>query len=130
MNMSKPAEKMIIVIIVLAVALTAVGVVLCLTLDYFSSDDALPYALGLLLTSALNVLKVFIIEKQSQRIMKMENPKTGKHYVTFQYFIRYILTGLVLVAAALIPFIGLWGAIIGVLTMQIAAFSIKFMRLD
>lgn len=130
MNMSIPAKKMIFIIIVLAVVLIVVGVVLCLTLDFFSPDDAFPYALGLLLTSALNVFKVFVIEKQSQRIMKMDDPKTGKHFVTFQYFIRYILTGLVLVAAALIPFIGLWGAIIGILTMQIAAFSIKFMKLD
>ena len=121
---------MIYTIMVLAAISIAVGAVLCLTLDFFSRDDAFPYALGVLLTSALNVLKVVLIEKQSQRVMGMDDPKTGKHYITFQYFIRYILTGLVLVAAALVPFIGLWGAIIGILTMQIAAFSIKFMKLD
>ena len=106
------------------------GVMLCLFVPSIPADEAFPVALGVFLSSALNVMKVMLLERTVQKVMDMETAKESKAYVASQYIIRYVLTGVILVAAALTPFINLWGAIAGIFTMQIAVFFIRFMKIN
>lgn len=133
-KLSLAAKKMIMVICVVAVLIMIGGAVYFVVFTEDAINDkllkTLAFALGALLTSALNVLKVFLLERNVQRILDMTDPTSTKGFVTVQYMIRYVLTGVVLVVAALTPFINLWSAILGVLSMQIAAFALRFMKVD
>ena len=91
---------------------------------YYRSLDFLPFALGALLGVALNVVKVLMLDKTVNRAVQMEKARAG-NYIRIQLFLRYVLTGLVFLAAVLIPFINIWGAAIGVCTLQIALFFAK-----
>ena len=130
MSISAPAKKMIIIIAIATAAIMAVGAALYLALGSLPSGEALPFAIGVLLTSSLNALKVYLLDRTVKRALDMEDAKSGKSYMTFQYMLRYLLTGAVLVVAALTPFINLIGAIVGIFTMQIGAYSVKFMKIE
>ena len=135
--MSVAARKMIISIIVVSLVFIAAGVLIAS--GHKCTDDCahllewikpLPFALGVILMAGLNVAKVFMIERAVKQTMEIGSVKSGKNYIRLQYLARFGLTAAVLIAAALTPFIDLWGAAAGVLTFQIAAFSLKFMKLD
>jgi uncharacterized protein (DUF58 family) len=83
------------------------------------------FALGVSLTSALNLLKVFWLEQTVNKSLSMESP-AGENYVRMQFLLRNFLTLAVLVAAALShPYINLVGAVLGIFTFKIATFSLR-----
>jgi len=92
---------------------------------YYRSFSVFPFALGVFLTSALNVLKVIMIERAVEKVVNMKGKNAGS-FIGFQYILRFLLTGAVLVLAAKVPFINLWGAVAGIFTLQIAAYSMRF----
>ena len=94
------------------------------SLAYFRGPGFLPFAYGVLLTCALNCVKVLMIERTVKRAAEM--PGGSGAWGGGQYLIRYVLTGAVLVVAALSDHINLWGAIIGIFTFQIAAHMLRF----
>jgi len=83
-------------IIVAAVIIIAAGTV------YYRSLAALPFALGVIITSCLNILKVRMLEKTVYKVVGMDDQEAGKNVVRFRYLLRYFLTGIVLVAVGLI----------------------------
>jgi len=85
----------------------------------------LQFALGALLGIAASVVRVIILDKTVQKAVNMEKDKAA-NYVRLLGFVRLILAGLVLLLAALVPFVNLWGAAAGILSHQIAAYSLKF----
>jgi len=91
---------------------------------YYRSFAFLPFAFGALLGAALNILKVVLLDHTVKRVIAMGN-KNAESYVRFQHFLRYLLTGLVFLASALLPFINIWGTAAGICTMQIAIFFAK-----
>jgi len=121
---------MVTVIAVSAVIIVAGGLLLCILLDSLPTGEAFPFALGVVLTSVLNILKIFMLERTAKKIVEMTDPNAGKNYLRLQYLFRFFLTGAILLAAAVTPFINMLGAIAGVFTLQIAAFSLKFIKLD
>jgi len=124
MKLSLPAQKMILAIVVSSLVFIGGGAV------FYRSISALQFALGVILTSALNIWKVVMLERNIEKILSLEEKSAGKKFVQLQFLLRYLLTGLVLYAAAKTPFINLWGAIAGVFTLKIAAISMKFMKFD
>jgi len=129
-NLSLPVRKMIFVIGVSATVFILGGTA------FYRSLEALYFAIGVLLTSALNVFKVVLLERTVKKVVDMEQPDAGKNYVRLQYLLRYFLTGLVLLAAGLVsvyvkpPFINIWGAVAGLFTLQIAVIAVRSMKLD
>jgi len=119
MKLSGNAKSMLSAIGVSSLLFIAAGAV------YYRSAEAFPFAYGVMLTSALNAVKVVLIERSVARVVR-ESAQSGKAVLQFQYLLRYALTAVVLVLAALAPFISLWGAIAGVFTFQIAAYAMKF----
>ena len=124
MKLSLAAKKMIMVIGASALLIMIGGAI------YYRSLEALAFALGALLTSGFNVVKVCMLERNVQKILDMTDAGESKNFIRGQSLIRYVLTGAVLVVAAITPFINLWGAIIGVFTMQISAFALRFLKID
>jgi len=94
---------------------------------YFRSFAFLPFAAGVLLVVALNIVKVIMLDRAVDKALTMTEGKDAGSYMRFQYFLRLILTGAVLIFAAISPYIELWGAVVGVFTMPVAAYSMKLL---
>ena len=124
MKLSLPSKRMIQVVLITALAMMAGGAV------FYRSLEAFPFALGVLLTSALNAGKILMLERTVKRAIDMEDPKSGKNYVRIQFLLRYFLTAAILVAAGLTPFISVWGALFGIFTLQISVIIVRVMKLD
>ena len=116
--MSDIAKRMMTVIGALLLLLVAASAV------YYRSLAFLPFAFGALLGVALNVGKIIMLDRTVGKAVRMEQKDAG-NYVRLQHFLRFALTGLVFLAAALIPFISIWGAAAGVCTLQVALFFTK-----
>ena len=115
MKLSKIAKKMIFTVSILLLVIFAAS------FAYFRSLSFFPFALGALSGVSLNVFKIIMLDRVVDKAIQMEEKKAG-NYIMIQYLLRFVLTGLVLVASHFIPFIELWGTAVGVLTMPIAAF--------
>lgn len=113
------AKKMILMISAYTLLIIIAGAA------YYRSSEIFPFTLGVILTSALNVLKVTMIEREADRVANRE-VKNARSFGGFQYIFRFLLTGVVLVMATMVPFINFWGAVAGIFTLQIAAYSMKF----
>jgi len=127
MELSRPTKRLVLVIGISAIVIIAAGSA------YYRSFEALPFILGVIMTSALNAGKVFLLERTVKKTLDLEDPDIGKNYVRFQYLFRYFITGLVLLAAGLIgsltPHISIiWGAVAGIFTMQIAVIIVRVMK--
>ena len=118
MNLSDVAKKMIKVICISLLALVAASAA------YYRSMSFLPFAIGASLGAGHNVLKIGMLDRAVEKSMAME-AKKARNYMLVQYFLRFSLTALVLIFSALVNFISIYGATAGVLTYQIAAFTIK-----
>ena len=125
MKISVPTKRIMLAIGVVAVIIMAVGAAL------YRNISALHFAIGVAMTSALNVLKMFMIERSVHKAVDYDDGAAGKNYLRFQYLIRFFITAAVLLVAALTKLYSmLYGAIFGVFTMQIAAVLIGALKLD
>jgi len=91
---------------------------------YYRSFAFFPFALGAVLGVGAGILKVWLLDRTVEKIIHMEKEKAG-NYAHLQYFIRFLLTGLALLLAALVPFLSIWGTAAGICTLQIATFFTK-----
>ena len=153
-----PSRLMARMVIIAALILILIGAV------FYRSLAALPFALGVLVTSALNIFKIRMLEKTVQKVIHMDDPEAGKNVVRFQYLVRYFMTGIVLVAVGLIhnytspppiyssregfigvwaalfpnapeallnaPLINIWGALVGIFTLQISVILVRSLKLE
>ncbi|MCL1848229.1 MAG: hypothetical protein FWF83_00935 [Clostridiales bacterium] len=123
MNLSKMATKMVFVLAALSFCVILGGVI------YNPSLTVLPFVLGVSLTGGLNLLRVKLLDSALGKAVAMDQG-LALHYLQIQYFLRFILTGVVLFAAALTPFISIWGAAFGVLIWPVAAYALKLFVKD
>jgi len=98
----KPVKPMMKMVVVAAIIMIVLGI-----LYYMLSARpfvALPFALGVLITSALNIIRINMLEKTVRKVinMKMGDQEAGRNTVRLQYLFRFFLTGAVLVAVGLI----------------------------
>jgi len=130
MKISKMSGKMIQMVGISALVFMLGGAV------FYRSLAAFPFALGVLIPAALNMLKIYMLDRTVNKVVDMDDPNTGKNYVRMQYLFRYLLTGLVLLAIGLIhtntdpPLISIWGAVAGVFTMQISVIICRSKKYD
>jgi hypothetical protein len=93
---------------------------------YYRSAGFVPFSLGVLLGAAGNVLRIFLLDRAVGQSVRMDRKK-GVHYIRFQYLLRLLVSAAALGIAVAVPFINVYGAVAGILTMQIATFSIHFL---
>lgn len=62
----------------------------------------IPFTLGVAVTTFLNIFKLHLLERTVQKVVLMDDQGTGKNIVRFQYLLRFMLTGIVLVVIGLI----------------------------
>jgi len=132
--MFTPTTKIIRMIILAAVAMIAGGVLYYVLSK--NSYESLPFALGVIVSASLNVLKILMLERSVKKTLDMDNPDIGKNYIRFQYLLRYFMTGVVLVIIGLLHvyadnprIVSIWGALFGIFTMQIALIAVRHTKL-
>lgn len=119
MKLTKLAKKMILTICIIMLVFMTASVI------YYRSLACLPFIYGGLLGCALSVYKVILLEKAVDKALGLEQ-KTADNYVRLQSLLRFFLSAVVLVAAALIPSISLWGAVAGVFSFQLSLYVLRF----
>ena len=130
MESPRVIKNMVFFICIAALAFIVGGVM------FYRSIHALYFAIGVILTSSLNIGKVFLLQRTVQKTLEKDDINSGKNYVRLQFLLRYALTTVVLLAAGLIsvyvepPFINIWGAIAGVFTLQISVLIVRHRKLD
>lgn len=118
LSLSKDAKRMLVLIAGQALVILVVSAV------YFRKGGFSAFAYGVLLACAVNFARVYLLERTVQKALEMQSGGLG--FGWGQYMLRFVLTGAVLVLAALSPHINVWGAIIGVLTFQTAVYMLRF----
>jgi len=145
-------------VVVAALLIIVIGAV------FYRSLAALPFALGVIVASTLNIIKIRMLEHTVQKVMSMDDQEAGKNVIRLRYLLRYFLTGIVFVAVGLIhtytspppvyssresylgvwaiifpnapeallnaPFISIWGALIGIFTLQISVILVRSLKLE
>lgn len=120
LKISKTAAVMCTVIGVLFLALLAIGLLVAVFLYPFERPAA--YALGLLLGCLLSAVKVVLLERALDRSMDMEGAP-AKGYASLMAVLRYLLTIFALLPVFFFRDVfGLSGVIIGILSLQAAAY--------
>ena len=125
MKISETVRKMIIVMLFAALLIIVAGIVISV---FYPVIQVFAFALGVMLTTALNILKVVWLERAVEKALSMEDQTAAGNFIRLQYLLRTLLTGLVLVVAALVPFIDLWGAVAGIFTFHAAKYSLGFIH--
>lgn len=120
MKLKTIAKKMIIAI--LAISFISIMVAFI----YYRSLEFLPFFFGVLLGAAVSIVKVFLLEYAVNQALAPGRTHAAM-YIAFQNLIRFALTGLALLAGALIPQINLWGVVTGVLSYQLAVYLARFL---
>ncbi len=118
MKLSQTITKLILV--VLALSLLASGI----SIAFYKN---IAFCGGVAFGALFTILKLVITEKSIEHSFKYDQ-KGADSYMKAQYAVRYFLTGGALVAAALIPQINLYGAIVGILLAQPAAYIVMFLE--
>ena len=121
MKLSKTAKVMCSALFGLCAFFMAAGIAATNLLYRFEPPGA--YAAGLLAGTLLSVVKVVLMEKMLERAADTADAKSAKSYGSLSVTFRNLLT----IAVFLLVFFfrdifGLFGAIIGVLLIQLAAF--------
>ena len=123
MKLSGAAKRMITIIGISFIVLTVGG--FAANLAYFYSFRPIPFAIGAFIGCAASALKVIMLDRAITKSFTLD-AADAKNYIGLQAFGRFILTGAaVAIAAFNHPQINLWGTAAGILTMQIAAVSMK-----
>ena len=92
---------------------------------YYRSLDFLPFMFGVFSGTAVSIVKVFLLDNAVNKALTMEQKHAG-NYLSIQYLLRFVLTGVVLYLGAIVPQLSLWGVVAGILAFQLAAYSTKF----
>jgi hypothetical protein len=123
MKLTDVAKKMILVLCISLLVIVVASVV------YYRSFSFLPFAAGALLGTSLNILKVALLDRAVSKAVNMDKNDSG-NYIRLQYLSRYLLTGAVLVLAAMYSsasnsYAALFGTVAGLFTMPVAALSMN-----
>lgn len=100
-----------------------------LLIGSFFVSDVLGFIVGVVMGCVISVLKIILLARTLDNAINMQKGDIS-NYMRLQYILRYSLTSIGLVVAALIPFIDLFGAIGGVLSMYLAAYMMKIFFKD
>ncbi|MCL2567823.1 MAG: ATP synthase subunit I [Oscillospiraceae bacterium] len=118
-KLSGTAKNMILVVCILVVVFIIASAI------FYRSFAFLPFAVGAAMGGALNVLKIFLLNRAVERAASGDPTVTSSGFLG-AYFLRFLLTAAVLFLAVIVPFISLWGAVAGVLTLPLSAYSMHF----
>ncbi len=101
--------------------------VLVYIIGIFIVSDKMSWTLGLAFGLIFSLLKLKLMEKTISKAISLP-PAKAKNYMNMQYMLRYGLTAIVLIVAALESSISLLGVFFGLLSMKIGAYATIWMK--
>lgn len=110
-------------------AIAVVGIVVGLVINglFYSFTTPLQWILGLLLGIVTSGIRMVLLERATKQSMQKEG-EAAKNYAQVQFLLRFVLSIIVLVVLFLFPqWFNLIGGIIGILSLQFAAYLAKWM---
>lgn len=113
-----------IIKIIAALALIALGVGVFVTQVWFKETTPFVYAKGLLFGTIIAVMKLILLDRTLSKSVNMP-PARAQNYVRLHYTLRYFLTAVVLVVAALNSSVNLVGVIIGLVLLRPAIYIVN-----
>lgn len=99
----------------------AIIVLIEFIIGMFFVKDIVVYAKGLALGGIFSILKIKLMETTFKKALTKPS-KAAQTYVSFHYFLRYLLTILVLIIGILEPTINFIGVAISIISPKIAAY--------
>ena len=93
----------------------------------FITSNPIGWTTGVFLGTLIAVLKLKLMETTLSKAVTMPEGK-AKAYTQRHYMFRYLLTGMVLLIAALTPGISLLGVFLGMLSMKVGAYTQLYMK--
>lgn len=106
--------SMQIVMIVFSVVVYSVGI--------FFGSNKVSWTLGVVFGLAIALLKLRLMEVAFSKAVAMPEAK-ARSYIQIHYMLRYLITGIVLLVAALQSSISLMGVFVGLFSMKVGAYS-------
>ncbi|MDD3307293.1 MAG: ATP synthase subunit I [Acetobacterium sp.] len=85
----------------------------------FLTKDPLAFALGVLFGGAYSILNFRLMQLTFDKAMKMPSARAQK-YVQTRYFLRYLLTGVVIYVAIINPWVNIIGVLLGLVAVKIS----------
>ncbi len=92
---------------------------------YYRSWEFLPFLFGVLLGTAASIVRVILLERSVEKISAL-SPQRAKNQIVAQQMGSMVLTLVVLLIAALVPQISLWGAAAGIVAFHPAIYIANF----
>lgn len=120
-NTADIRKKLMVIMSAAAVVMIAGGAAF-----HRSMPEILYFALGVILATGLNMVKLKMLERTAERLVSSDNDAVGKSFVGMQYLLRLVLTIGMFLAAVFVPFIDLFGAVFGVFTLPISMHILRF----
>jgi len=129
-SMGLYAKRMTMVIGIMVVVISAGG------MAFYRSEEALIFTLGVCITAAANMVKVYWLKRTMERALTLD-PAFAPNFMRGQGLLRQLFVVAVLVGTGLLSNIEalglpiLFGALFGMMTMPVAAYSmVLFTRKD
>ncbi|MDF2878446.1 MAG: synthase chain [Clostridia bacterium] len=97
------------------------------TIGIMVVDDQVSWVKGILFGLLFSLLKFKLMEMAFNKAVTMPESK-AKNYATMHYIIRYFLTGIILVVAAVEPSINILGTFFGIISMKAGAYLQLFLK--
>ena len=113
-------SKMMKAVVCISVLMMVGGVII------FRSSFAAQFALGIGMSMALNLVKIVWLRYCVTKAVSMETSGGGA-FIGIHYMLRFALTGVVLVVAHFLPFVDMFGAVVGLLSLPFANYATHFL---
>lgn len=119
MNSVKSTQSFIIKVVII-VDLFLIG------LSFILLKEPMPMIMGLIFGSAISVLNFIELANTLNRAVNMPADK-AQTFTTVKYFIRYIVTAVVLYVSIVAPYINVVGTILGLVIIKLIIFTWNLM---
>ncbi|MCD4711975.1 MAG: ATP synthase subunit I [Clostridiales bacterium] len=115
--MNSVRQTQITVVKALAAVVAFIGI-----MGFVFLKEPVPFLMGLIFGSAISALNFFQLANTLNRAVKM-HPGKAQTFAVTQYFIRYIITAIVIYVSITAPYINIIGTVIGLLTIKLIIFA-------
>lgn len=96
------------------------GLITCgLMLLGFLTKDPLKFSMGVFFGGCYSILNFRLMQLTFDKAMKMPSAKAQK-YVQTRYFLRYLITGVVIYVAIINPWVNIVGVLLGLIAVKIS----------
>lgn len=99
---------------------------LCLMLFAIVTEEPLKYILGVTYGSLFSILNFKLMFLQVQKAIKMPSAK-AQSYLQTRYFLRYLITGVVIYMALINPWLNIIGVFLGLIAVKLSIYLHEFL---